>query len=86
MDLQYILLVVVYSPGGLFCLSESLLEGEGEEIGFEVEFEGSSLDVEFAGGDFDIGEADEDGQEAVVLLQLELGNDHRACCGYYSNY
>jgi hypothetical protein len=76
MDLEYILLVVVYSLGGLLGLPESLLEGEGEQVWLEVEFEGSGLDVEFAGGDFDVGEADEDGEEALVLLQLELRHNH----------
>lgn len=47
--------MIVYSLGGLFGLPESLLEGEREQIRFEIEFEGGSLDVELGSGDFDIG-------------------------------
>lgn len=54
MHLKDILLVIVDGLSGLFCLLETLLEGEGEEVWFEVELESSRLDEEFTGRDFDV--------------------------------
>lgn len=74
--LEDVLVVIVDSLQGFFCLFESLLEGEGEQVGLEVELEGVSLDVELAGADLDVGHSDEHLEASFGLLELELRNYH----------
>jgi hypothetical protein len=60
----------------MLALLEGLLEGEGEKIRFQVEFETMLLYAELAGGYFYIRKTDDDLYLVLRLTELELWSQH----------